>query len=72
MNVIHTIGRRKTAIARVYLSEGKGEVTINKKALQAYFPTATHQYKINQPFRRQRIICRRLKSTQRVYKHSCS
>jgi len=50
MEVIHTIGRRKTAVARVFLSEGKGEVTINNKALDAYFPTATHQYKINQPF----------------------
>ena len=50
MEVIHTIGRRKTAVARVFLSEGKGEVTINNKALDVYFPTATHQYKINQPF----------------------
>ena len=33
MEVIHTIGRRKTAVARVFLSEGKGEVTINHKAL---------------------------------------
>ena len=50
MEVIHTIGRRKTAVARVYMSEGKGEITINNKALDAYFPTATHQYKVNQPF----------------------
>ena len=50
MEAIHTIGRRKTAVARVFLSEGKGEITINNKALDNYFPTATHQYKINQPF----------------------
>ncbi|MEC8239134.1 MAG: 30S ribosomal protein S9, partial [Bacteroidota bacterium] len=50
MEVIHTIGRRKTAVARVYMSEGKGEITINNKALDSYFPTATHQYKVNQPF----------------------
>ena len=50
MEVIHTIGRRKTAVARVFLSEGKGEVTINNIELDNYFPTATHQYKINQPF----------------------
>ncbi|MBR63587.1 MAG: 30S ribosomal protein S9, partial [Flavobacteriaceae bacterium] len=35
MEVIHTIGRRKTAVARVFLSKGKGEVTINNKALDA-------------------------------------
>jgi small subunit ribosomal protein S9 len=50
MEVIHTIGRRKSAVARVYMSQGKGEVTINKKSLDSYFPTPTHQYKINQPF----------------------
>jgi small subunit ribosomal protein S9 len=32
------------------MSQGKGEVTINKKSLDSYFPTPTHQYKINQPF----------------------
>jgi len=50
MEVIHTIGRRKTSVARIYLSEGKGEITVNKKAYTDYFPTATLQYKINQPF----------------------
>ena len=49
MEVLHKIGRRKTAVARVYLSEGKGEITVNKKALKDYFPTATLQYKVNQP-----------------------
>ena len=49
MEVIHKIGRRKTAVARVYLSEGKGDISINKKPLADYFPTATLQYKINQP-----------------------
>lgn len=50
MEVIHTIGRRKTSVARIYLSEGKGEITVNKKAYTDYFPTPTLQYKINQPF----------------------
>ena len=36
-NVIHKIGRRKTAVARVYLSEGKGNITINKKDLANYY-----------------------------------
>ena len=49
MEVIHKIGRRKTAVARVYLSEGNGDISINKKPLADYFPTATLQYKINQP-----------------------
>ena len=49
MEVIHKIGRRKTAVARVYLAEGKGKITINKKDMTDYFPTATLQYKVNQP-----------------------
>ncbi len=49
MEVIHKIGRRKTAVARIYVSKGKGNITINKKELNAYFPTATLQYKVNQP-----------------------
>jgi small subunit ribosomal protein S9 len=50
MDTIHKIGRRKTAVARVYVSEGKGNITINKKDLSEYFPTATLQYKVKQPF----------------------
>ena len=50
METIHKIGRRKTAVARVYLSDGKGKITINKKDLNDYFPTAILQYKVNQPF----------------------
>ena len=50
METIHKIGRRKTAIARVYLSEGKGEIAVNKKPLAVYFAPATLQYKVNQPF----------------------
>ncbi len=49
MEVIHKIGRRKTAVARVYVSQGSGNITINKKDLAEYFPTATLQYKVNQP-----------------------
>ena len=48
MEVIHTIGRRKTAVARIYLSEGKGNITVNKRDIKEYFPTATLQYKVNQ------------------------
>ena len=49
MEVIHKIGRRKTAVARVYVAKGKGNITVNKKDMTDYFPTATLQYKVNQP-----------------------
>ncbi|MGJ8683602.1 MAG: 30S ribosomal protein S9 [Nonlabens sp.] len=50
METLHKIGRRKTAVARVYLSDGKGNITINNKDLKDYFTTGTLQYKVNQPF----------------------
>ncbi|MFB0905141.1 MAG: 30S ribosomal protein S9 [Nonlabens sp.] len=50
METLHKIGRRKTAVARVYLSEGTGEVTVNKKDLTDYFTTGMLQYKVKQPF----------------------
>ncbi len=50
MEVIHKIGRRKTAVARVYVSEGKGNITVNKRDLNDYFSTPTLQYKVKQPF----------------------
>ena len=49
MEVIHKIGRRKTAVARVYVAPGKGNITVNKKDMAEYFTTATLQYKVNQP-----------------------
>lgn len=49
MEVIHKIGRRKTSVARVYVSKGKGNITVNDKDLNSYFTTATLQYKVNQP-----------------------
>ena len=49
MEIINTIGRRKTAIARVYLSEGKGNIVINKRELAEYFPVGTLQYIVQQP-----------------------
>ena len=50
MEVIHKIGRRKTAVARVYISEGKGNITVNKRDFKEYFSTPTLQYKVNQAF----------------------
>tara|TARA_B100000749_G_scaffold127429_1_gene97857 strand:+ start:147 stop:533 length:387 start_codon:yes stop_codon:yes gene_type:complete len=49
MEVIHKIGRRKTAVARVYVAPGKGNITVNKKDMADYFTTGTLQYKVNQP-----------------------
>ncbi|MBR0115901.1 MAG: 30S ribosomal protein S9 [Prevotella sp.] len=45
----NAIGRRKSAVARVYLSEGSGKITINKKDLTEYFPSAILQYVVKQP-----------------------
>ena len=49
MEVIHKIGRRKTAVARVYVSKGKGNIIVNDKDFKSYFTTGTLQYKVNQP-----------------------
>lgn len=49
MERINTIGRRKAAVARVYVSEGKGNITINKRALEEYFTIPTLQYIVKQP-----------------------
>ena len=49
METIHKIGRRKTAVARVYLKQGEGKITINKREFENYFPTGTLQYKVKQP-----------------------
>ncbi|WP_374542725.1 30S ribosomal protein S9 [Flavobacterium sp.] len=49
MGTIHKIGRRKCAVARVYVTEGSGNITVNKREFANYFPTATLQYKVLQP-----------------------
>ncbi len=49
MEVVNTLGRRKTAIARIYLSEGEGKITINKRDYKEFFPTATLHYVVEQP-----------------------
>ena len=50
MEVINTIGRRKAAIARVYLSEGKGQITVNDRDFKDYFPDKQLHYIVEQPF----------------------
>jgi len=49
MEVVNAIGRRKAAIARIFLSDGKGKITINKKDLKEYFPLDQLQYIVLQP-----------------------
>ena len=48
MEVVHTIGRRKKAVARVYLTEGNGAIVVNGKDVKEYFTVATLQYKLEQ------------------------
>ncbi|MDD2637286.1 MAG: 30S ribosomal protein S9, partial [Bacteroidales bacterium] len=50
MEVFNALGRRKAAVARVYLSEGKGNITINDKKLEDYFTVLQLQYIVKQPF----------------------
>ncbi len=49
MEIVNTIGRRKSAVARIYVSEGKGNITINKRDFKDYFPATTLQYIVLQP-----------------------
>ncbi|GAB6010761.1 30S ribosomal protein S9 [Viscerimonas tarda] len=49
MEVVNTIGRRKAAVARVYVSEGTGKIVINKRELEIYFPSSILQYVVRQP-----------------------
>lgn len=49
MEVVNALGRRKRAIARIYVSEGSGKITINKRDLAEYFPSTILQYVVKQP-----------------------
>ena len=49
MEVVNAIGRRKAAVARVYVSDGSGKITINNKDLVSYFPSELLQYVVKQP-----------------------
>ena len=50
MEQINALGRRKSAVARVYLSAGKGNLTINGRTLEEYFKEDSLRYIVNQPF----------------------
>ena len=49
MEVVNAIGRRKAAVARVFVSEGTGKITINKRDLANYFPSTILQFIVKQP-----------------------
>lgn len=49
MELINSIGRRKSAVARIYVKEGSGQITINKRTLEEYFPSSILQYVVKQP-----------------------
>ena len=49
MDMINATGRRKSAVARVFLTEGTGKITINKRDLTEYFPSPILQYVVKQP-----------------------
>ena len=49
MEVINALGRRKAAVARVYVKEGSGKIVINKRELETYFPSPMLQYVVKQP-----------------------
>ena len=52
MEVINAIGRRKRAVTRVFVSEGTGTITINKRDLAVYFPSSLLQYVVLQPLKK--------------------
>ena len=51
MEAINTVGRRKAAVARIYVNDGKGQITINQKDYQEYFTEERLQYVVTQPIK---------------------
>ena len=49
MEMINALGRRKSAVARIYVTEGSGKITINKRDLTEYFPSSILQFVVKQP-----------------------
>ncbi len=49
MEKINAVGRRKAAVARVFVTEGEGKITINKRSLEVYFPSSILQFIVKQP-----------------------
>jgi small subunit ribosomal protein S9 len=56
MEVINALGRRKAAVARVFVSEGNGQITINKRDISVYFPSPILQYIVKQPLNKLGVV----------------
>ncbi|MEI8271237.1 MAG: 30S ribosomal protein S9 [Paludibacter sp.] len=56
MEVINALGRRKAAVARVFVSEGSGQITINKRDISVYFPSPILQYVVKQPLNKLGVV----------------
>ena len=56
MEVVNAIGRRKAAVARVFVTEGSGQITINKRDLSNYFPSSILQYVVKQPLNTLNVV----------------
>jgi small subunit ribosomal protein S9 len=56
MEVVNALGRRKAAIARVYVKEGSGKILINKRELETYFPSSLLQYVVKQPLAKLGVV----------------
>ena len=56
MEVVNALGRRKSAVARIFVTEGTGKITINKKDLQDYFPSSILQYVVKQPLMKLNVL----------------
>ena len=56
MEVINALGRRKSAVARVFVSEGTGKITINKKDITEYFPSSILQFVVKQPLQTLEVL----------------
>ncbi|MDR3250098.1 MAG: 30S ribosomal protein S9 [Tannerella sp.] len=56
MEVVNAIGRRKAAVARVYVKDGNGKITINKRDLDNYFPSSLLQYVVKQPLTKLNVL----------------
>ena len=56
MDVVNAVGRRKAAIARVFVSEGTGKIVINKRELENYFPSSILQYVVKQPLNTLNVV----------------
>ncbi|MBQ3539415.1 MAG: 30S ribosomal protein S9 [Bacteroidaceae bacterium] len=56
MEMVNALGRRKSAVARIFVTEGTGKITINKKDLLEYFPSSILQYVVKQPLMKLDVV----------------